>query len=69
MSLELTQGEQKHPLWVKIESHLLERLNILRTQNDSFRPEQETAFLRGQIAEIKRLMQIGHGNTINNEES
>lgn len=68
MSLELADGEIKHPLWVKIESYLIERLATLRTQNDTNIDAPTTAYLRGQIAEVKRLIQAGHGKVLKEED-
>jgi hypothetical protein len=55
----LTDGERYHPLWLKIEKHLTERLGILRAKNDGALDETQTATIRGQIAEVKGL--LGHG--------
>ncbi len=60
MSLELSSTDLVSSTWLKIEKHLEERLNTLRSQNDNETlTEQKTAAMRGRIAEIKGLLHYG----------
>lgn len=56
--LQLTEGEKMTPIWLRIEEHLKNRLDTLRLKNDRQQSEQETAALRGQISEVKSLLNI-----------
>lgn len=56
---KLSDGERNHPLWLRLEAHMKERLEQLRVQNDKPQSELDTAALRGQIAEMKRFINLG----------
>lgn len=43
--------------WAKLERRLLERLQMLRSENDSPLDAAATATVRGRIAELKLLLQ------------
>ena len=55
----LSAGERSHPLWVRLEAYLKDHLEKLRLHNDRVLPEAETAEIRGRIAEVKRLINLG----------
>lgn len=55
----LTVGDRLSPLWAKVSKHLEARLHSLRCQNDGDKNTEETAKLRGRIAEIKALLDHG----------
>jgi len=55
----LSAGERSHPLWHRLEKHLKEHLDKLRMQNDKIQTEAETAALRGRIAELKSIINLG----------
>ena len=57
--MNLSEGERNHPLWLKIESHLKERIVILRAKNDGPLDTVQTATIRGQIAETKAMLAWG----------
>lgn len=58
MPLILTAGDRQTALWAKIKDYYEGRLQDLRVRNDGLaQDERTTAFLRGQIAEIKSLLQ------------
>jgi hypothetical protein len=57
--LKLTQVDRASPTWRSLSEYLNDRLSALRLQNDMPRMHEETAFLRGQIAEIKVLLRLG----------
>jgi ribosomal protein L30/L7E len=57
--LVLSDGERNHPLWLRIEADLKRHLEALRLRNDRVLLEAETAELRGRIAEVKRLINLG----------
>jgi hypothetical protein len=52
----LTTEEKEARAWRKVAAHMAERLEHARAMNDGDRPEQETAKLRGRIAELKYLI-------------
>lgn len=54
----LTQADRSSPLWRALEAHLTDRLATLRTRNDADAPPDKTAHLRGQIAEVKALLDL-----------
>ena len=57
--MNLSEGERNHPLWLKIESHLKERIVILRAKNDGPLDTVQTATIRGQIEETKAMLAWG----------
>lgn len=44
--------------WRAINDNLTKRLAMLREKNDKHLPESETAKLRGQIEEVKKLLRL-----------
>lgn len=56
MSFEIPQAFHNSPLWIALKDHLTERLALLRGKNDAPLSVEETARLRGQIAEIKYIL-------------
>jgi len=56
--MNLTVEERTSPLWRKIKEHLEARITGLRTANDGFLDEIETARVRGRIAEAKGLINL-----------
>jgi len=59
MTFVLTEGERNHPLWRKLETHLQNRVVILRAKNDGPLDALQTATIRGQITEVKALLSYG----------
>lgn len=58
--LQLSAADKQSTLWARVESHLERRLHNLRRQNDSLEiDEKQAAQLRGRIAEIKLLLELG----------
>lgn len=54
----ITEQERMTPLWKKLDAFLVHRLNSARERNDGNLDAVETAKLRGQIAEIKALLDL-----------
>lgn len=54
----LNASDINSPTWKRIKEHYEARLLRLRIKNDVSRSEVETARLRGQIAEIKTLLDL-----------
>lgn len=53
----LNDADRQSAVWKKIKKHLEERRETLRKQNDSPKlSAEETAFLRGRIREIGKLL-------------
>ena len=50
--------EAQSALWLKLKELMLERLDTLRHQNDGVLSLEETARLRGRIAELKNLLAL-----------
>ncbi len=46
------------PVWADIKAHYEQRLLVLRAKNDGQAAIEVTAFLRGQIAEVKTLLSL-----------
>lgn len=53
---KLAASDVASPTWAKLERHLRARLADLRARNDNPQTADETAFLRGRIAEVKALL-------------
>ncbi len=58
MEPALTQEERHSSLAIKMEKYLSARIDGLRKQNDGDRNAEETAKLRGRIAELKILRDL-----------
>ncbi len=57
--MNLTYDERRSILWLKIKEHAEKRLHILRSRNDSVALNlEQTSTLRGQIKEIKILLEL-----------
>lgn len=50
--------ERETALWAKIRAHYEERLLTLRMQNDGDKSQDETAKIRGRIAEVRLLLNM-----------
>lgn len=56
----LSLSDRRSPVWGVLEEHFVQRLADLRAQNDArSKSEIETAYLRGQIAMVKELLELG----------
>lgn len=60
---ELTESERMSALWQKLAQHYGERLSALRAKNDKPGNPDDTARLRGRIAEVKALLSLGQPKT------
>lgn len=59
-AFQLSEHDKQSPQWVNLSRHLEDRLSDLRKKNDNpGNTETETACIRGQIAEVKRLLELG----------
>jgi hypothetical protein len=58
MSFSLNRVERQSPVWLALHAHYTKRLAELRAQNDTMKPAEETAFLRGQISAVKVLLAL-----------
>lgn len=56
--VKLTDLERKSSAWVKIRDYYQRRLDVMRGRNDGDLVIEETAKLRGRIAEIKNLLAL-----------
>ena len=54
----LTEAEVHSAVWVKLKEHMLERLEKARRKNDANLNSDDTARLRGAIAELKYLSEL-----------
>lgn len=57
--MTLTPHELQSSTWKKLEAHLSERIDSLRSQNDGDLDALATARLRGRIGALKELLAIG----------
>jgi hypothetical protein len=56
----LTAHDKASSLWLRLKAHLTERLSDARRRNDhDTLTEQQTAALRGEIRNLKRLIALG----------
>ena len=55
---KLTNLEVTTSLWEKLAAHYQKRLVILREKNDGKLSAEETAHIRGQIQEVKQLLEL-----------
>lgn len=55
----LSDYERQTGVWPKVAKHLEARLDLLRKQNDGPLDPEDTARLRGRIAEVKALLEKG----------
>src|SRR5436853_7166738 len=51
----VTELERQSPLWLKLKAHMEKRIASLRARNDNDRNAEDTAKLRGRIAELKLI--------------
>lgn len=54
----LSKMDKQSATWQTIMQYLEQRLAKLRAMNDIIMPEQNTATIRGQIAEVKAMMNL-----------
>ena len=54
--LNLTEGDKRSSLWIKLSGYWLVRINELRKMNEMDKSEAETAKIRGRIAEIRLIL-------------
>ena len=57
--MALTKQERSDPLWLKLKAEYESRLAQLRKDNDKDMSEAATANLRGRIAELRRIIDMG----------
>lgn len=57
MPFRLSRSLQDSPAWRVIETELRTQLQNLRERNDAEQTPERTAFLRGQIAQVKACLQ------------
>lgn len=54
----LKQGDEHSEVWRRLKAHIVERLEMLRLKNDGALNPEETARIRGQIAELKYIADL-----------
>ncbi len=57
--MKLNDTERNSAPWQKVKAELESRLDLFRRKNDSNLDAEQTAKLRGRIAEIKNLLALG----------
>jgi hypothetical protein len=64
----LTEGDKQSSLWLRLRSHLLDRLDRARRRNDDpNQAEQATAALRGEIRCLKAIIALGDDRPMTGE--
>lgn len=53
---KLTPGQRTSAAWAAMEAELKTTLQRLRERNDAPQPPEQTAHLRGQIAQVKAIL-------------
>lgn len=56
---ELSDGERRNQLWLKLKAHFEESLRVLRCKNDELLSADETAAIRGQIKCLRGIIRLG----------
>ena len=56
--MKLEAHEKQSALWLKLESHIEQRIDTLRRMNDSELDPTQTARLRGRIVELRALVAL-----------
>lgn len=59
---ELTPHDRASSLWLRLATHLSDRLADARRRNDAPLSDIETAMLRGEIKSLRRLLALGDDN-------
>lgn len=54
----IEEHERYSAVWVKLKEHIEDRLDLHRKKNDADLSSDETARLRGRIAELKYLLDL-----------
>lgn len=54
----LTEAERLSPAWIHLRTHLAEKLQELRAKNDLDADSVKTAHVRGQIHQIKQILEL-----------
>ncbi len=59
-AFQMSDADKQSGQWSRLAEHLENRLDDLRRQNDDpQKTDVETAFIRGRISEVKRLIELG----------
>lgn len=66
--MNFTYEELHSSLWVKLTEHYEARLQLLRSKNDNVLPAEETARLRGRIAEVRAILALPQDKTVTPED-
>lgn len=56
--MTLTEHDKRSTLWLKLEAHLNERVEMYRKQNDGNLSPEETIRVRGRIAQLKEILAL-----------
>lgn len=54
----LNASDRESPLWRLLSAHITERREMLRCKLEGQQPVEKTEFLRGQIAELRALLDL-----------
>ena len=65
--LTLNIAEVECALWKKLEAHMNSRLASHRVRNDNRASAEDTAKLRGRIAEVKEFLKLAERQPTNQE--
>lgn len=66
--MNFTYEELHSSLWVKLTEHYEARLQLLRQKNDNVLSAEETARLRGRIAEVRAILALPQDKTVTPED-
>lgn len=59
---QLSNEERHSPVWARLREHLEQRLQSLRQRNDTDLTLEQTAKLRGRIADTQYVLSLGVAN-------
>lgn len=61
--VKLTEGERMSSAWVKVSKYVEERIEEYRKKLEAPQSEADTAMLRGRIASLRNLLDLGRERT------
>lgn len=62
--MNFTYEELHSSLWAKLTEHYEARLQLLRAKNDNALSAEETARLRGRLAEVRQFLALPQDKTV-----
>lgn len=64
----LTEPDKTTGLWLRLKTHMEDRLAVARVRNDAALSEHETATIRGEIKALKSLIKLDAARPMTGED-